>query len=108
MINVKWLILGFCCFSYQLFAQNTIAQENNEVLMDSVIQDREILDMSNYDILFELGQEAENRLKYKDAYRYYKYCLALDSTNVELLNILARTATNLGRANEAAGYFIVC
>jgi tetratricopeptide (TPR) repeat protein len=103
MINVKWLILGFCCFlSYQIVAQEAISQDS---IVDSIKLDNEVLDMSNYDILFELGQAAENRLKYKDAYRYYKYCLALDSTDIDLLNILARTATNLGRAKEAADYF---
>lgn len=105
MTNIKWLVLVFCCFSYPLFAQDSLSQAEIDVRIDSVKLNEVEPDMSNYAILFELGQEAENRLKYKEAYRYYKYCLALDSTNIELLNILARTATNLGRANEAAGYF---
>ncbi|MDH6306300.1 tetratricopeptide (TPR) repeat protein [Parabacteroides sp. PF5-5] len=52
-----------------------------------------------------LAQSHEGALKYRDAYACYQHCLTMDTTNIEILNALARIATNLGKASDAEHYF---
>lgn len=62
-------------------------------------------DSANYETMFALAQAYEGLLKNKDAYRCYLYCLKKDSTNVDLLNAIGRTAGSLGHVEEALGCF---
>lgn len=62
-------------------------------------------DSASYTTMYAIGQAYEGTLRYPKAYAYYTHCLAMDTTNVEILNTLARIATNLGKASEAEGFF---
>ena len=37
-------------------------------------------DTADYATMYAIGQACEGMLKYRDAYRYYRRCLAIDST----------------------------
>lgn len=58
-----------------------------------------------YDILYEIGQAYEGLFKYPEAYVLFHDCFQSDTTNVDFLTALARTAVNLGRASEAQHFF---
>lgn len=62
-------------------------------------------DSTDYTTMYAIGQAYEGLLKYRQAYAVYQHCLSMDTTNVDVLNTLARTATNLGRALDAERYF---
>lgn len=51
------------------------------------------------------SSDYEGMLRYRQAYDYYRLCLSMDTTNLDILNTLARTATNLGKAKDAERYF---
>jgi tetratricopeptide (TPR) repeat protein len=51
------------------------------------------------------AQASESLLDYREAFGYYQYCLQMDTTNADILNALARIATNLGKASDAEYYF---
>ena len=61
-------------------------------------------DTSDYATMYALGQACEGMLKYRDAYRYYRRCLSIDSTRTDLLATASRMAANLGKAAEAETY----
>lgn len=62
-------------------------------------------DSSDYEVMNAIGQAYEGMLRYRQAYDYYRLCLSMDTTNLDILNTLARTATNLGKAKDAERYF---
>lgn len=62
-------------------------------------------DSADYHTLYSIGQAHEGLLQYKKAFDLYEQCLQMDTTNVDMLNTLARTAINLGRATVAESYF---
>ncbi len=62
-------------------------------------------DSANYATMFAVGQAYEGMLRYREAYRCFRHCFAMDSTSNELLNTLARTAVNLGRADDAEQFY---
>lgn len=63
------------------------------------------VDSADYVTLYAIGQAYEGMLKYKEAYRCYQHCLSADTSNIDRLNAVARTATSLGRAADAERYF---
>ncbi|MDR0430273.1 MAG: tetratricopeptide repeat protein [Tannerellaceae bacterium] len=64
-----------------------------------------IADSADYQTMNIIGQAYEGMLRYRDALRYYEHCHAMDTGNIDMLNTLARTAVNLGKATEAKQYF---
>ncbi len=62
-------------------------------------------DSANYTTLYAIGQAYDGLLDYRAAYRYFQLCFALDSTQTDLLNTLARTAINLGRSADAERFY---
>ena len=62
-------------------------------------------DSANFTTMSLLGQAYEGLLKYKDAYNSFKVCYELDSTRIEMLNSLARNASNIGKIGEAIIYY---
>lgn len=61
-------------------------------------------DTADYATMYAIGQACEGMLKYRDAYRYYRRCLSIDSTQTDLLATASRMAANLGKAAEAETY----
>ncbi len=53
-------------------------------------------DSADFNVMYAIGQAYEGLLRYRNAYRFYNYCYRMDTTNVDLLNTLARTAINTG------------
>lgn len=62
-------------------------------------------DSANFTTMYAIGQAYEGMLRYRNAYNFYKYCFAMDTTNIDILNTLARTAINVGRGAEAEKLF---
>ena len=62
-------------------------------------------DSADFTTMYLIGQAYEGLLKYKDAYHSYKVCYTLDSTRTDMLNSLARNASNIGRLSEAQKYY---
>ena len=62
-------------------------------------------DSADYQTMYAIGQAYEGILKYNIAYNYYQHCLLLDTTRIDLLNTLARTAAYIGKSKEAETYF---
>ncbi len=52
-----------------------------------------------------IAQAYEGLLKYPDAFSNYLICYEMDTADVDILNALARTATQLGKAMDAERYF---
>ena len=61
-------------------------------------------DTADYATMYAIGQACEGMLKYRDAYRYYRRCLTIDSTRTDLLATASRMAANLGKTAEAETY----
>jgi len=64
-----------------------------------------VSDSANLQTMYAIGQAYEGLLKYNDAYRYYLHCLSLDTTRIELLNTIARTAAYIGKLNDSEMFF---
>lgn len=62
-------------------------------------------DSASYETMFLIGQAYEGMLKNRDAYRFYKYCLSKDTTNIDALNAVGRSASYLGYTDEAIGNY---
>jgi tetratricopeptide (TPR) repeat protein len=62
-------------------------------------------DSADYISMYAAGQAYEGMLRYPVAYNYFRHCLAMDTTNIDVLNTLARLATNIGKAADAKLYF---
>ena len=63
-------------------------------------------DSTSYNVMYALGQAYDGMLRYKAAYNYYDICYRMDTTNVDILNILARSAINIGKAEDAERFFL--
>jgi len=63
-------------------------------------------DTLNFQTMYLLGQAYEGLMNYREAYGYYRRSLAIDSARTDMLNTLARIATNLGRVKEAEDYYL--
>ena len=63
-------------------------------------------DSTSYDVMYALGQAYDGMLRYKAARSYYDICYRMDTTNVEILNILAQTANNQGKTEDAERFFL--
>ncbi|MDR0844474.1 MAG: tetratricopeptide repeat protein [Tannerella sp.] len=62
-------------------------------------------DSADFNIMYAVAQAYEGLLKYRDAYRCYQYCLAIDPTQTSLMNTIARMAANIGKTKEAEYFF---
>ena len=63
-------------------------------------------DSASYDVMYAIGQAYDGMLRYKIAYGYYDICYRMDTTNIEILNVLARSANNLGRVEDAEKFYL--
>lgn len=77
-------------------------RQYEKVLAQSMLMDMDTLDYAN---LSAVGQAYEGLLRYKEAYRIYERCLSMDSSRVDALNSLARTAMSLGKMRVAEDCF---
>ena len=77
-------------------------RQYEKVLAQSMLMDMDTLDYAN---LSAIGQAYEGLLRYKEAYRIYERCLSMDSSRVDALNSLARTAMSLGKMRVAEDCF---
>lgn len=77
-------------------------RQYEKVLAQSILMDMDTLDYAN---LSAVGQAYEGMLRYKEAYRIYERCLSTDSSRVDALNSLARTAMSLGKMRVAEDCF---
>lgn len=106
---MKKLLFLFCCLTITGAAQDVTLQELvNRRQYAEVINKVESLtqaDSADYATMYAVGQAYEGLLRYPKAYSYYQYCLEMDTTNIDILNSLARMATNIGKAGDAQGYF---
>ena len=105
------LIFFYCFYALSLYAQ-TPAQILQDLvnkkqfvqavaIADSLIKVKE----PDYVTLSATGQAYEGLMRYKEAYLYYIRSLQMDSTNIDALNSVARTAMNLGNIPLAKSYF---
>lgn len=62
-------------------------------------------DSADYQTMNAVAQAYEGMLKYREAYSCFRLCLAMDTSNTDVLNSLARMATNLGKASDAERYY---
>lgn len=62
-------------------------------------------DSADIQTMYAIGQAYEGLLNYKTAYRYYQYSFSLDTTRIDLLNTIARTAAYIGKSKDAEAYF---
>lgn len=103
------LLSIICCFVWIAQAQHSELQtlinqkRYQEVIKQATGMNKS--DSSDIQTLYIVGQAYEGMLKYKEAYQCYKYCLSLDTTRIDLLNTMARTAAYIGKAREAELYF---
>lgn len=106
---MKKLLFLFCCLSITGAAQDVTFQELvNRRQYTEVINKAESLtqaDSADYATMYAVGQAYEGLLRYPKAYTYYQYCLSMDTTNIDILNSLARMATNIGKGGDAQSYF---
>jgi len=106
---MKRLLLLFCCLTITGAAQDISLQELvNRRQYAEVVNKAESLtpvDSADYATMYAVGQAYEGLLRYPKAYSYYQYCLEMDTTNIDILNSLARMATNIGKAGDAQNYF---
>ena len=90
-------VLLLCCLIFPGNAQEFNWQDLvNRKQYAAVIAHADSLtlaDSSNYEIMNAIGQAYEGMLRYQKAYDYYRLCFSMDTTNLDILNILARTAT---------------
>ena len=63
-------------------------------------------DSTSYDIMYALGQAHEGMLRHRMAYKYYNLCYQMDTTRIEILNTLARSAINIGKTSEAEQLYL--
>ena len=87
-------VLLLCCLIFPGNAQEFNWQDLvNRKQYAAVIAHADSLtlaDSSNYEIMNAIGQAYEGMLRYQKAYDYYRLCFSMDTTNLDILNILAR------------------
>lgn len=102
------LFLFICLFSL-LHAQKPNLQElvnrKQFAVVSAFADSLTPADSADYQTMYAIGQAYEGLLRYKEAYGVYQHCLLMDTANADVLNTLARTAINLGRAVDAERYF---
>lgn len=109
-LMILWLVGCFCLAGY---AQSSFSRQE---LQDLVNRKQYAVALAcadsiraaspvDYEALYVLGQAYEGMFRYPDAYTLYEQCLESDTTDIDYLNALARTAINLGRASEAERLF---
>ena len=109
---MKKIILLLSVISFSWVAKSQ--QENLQELLNRKQYDQIVLyanqfqfpDSSDFQTMYSIGLAYEGLLKYHDAYRFYQYCLSLDSTQVDLLYAAARMAANLGKTEDAENHFL--
>ena len=86
-------VLLLCCLIFPGNAQEFNWQDLvNRKQYAAVIAHADSLtlaDSSNYEIMNAIGQAYEGMLRYQKAYDYYRLCFSMDTTNLDILNILA-------------------
>lgn len=105
------LILFYCFYVLSLHAQTPAQILQDMVNRKQFVQAIAIADSlvkvkePDYVTLSATGQAYEGLLRYKEAYLYYMRSLQMDSTSIDALNSVARTAMNLGNAPLAKSFF---
>lgn len=106
---MKKLLLFFCCLTITGAAQDISLQElvNRKQFAEVINQAKNFTatDSVDYASMYAAGQAYEGLLRYPAAYNYFRHCLEMDTTNIDILNTLARLATNIGKATDAKQYF---
>ncbi len=101
-------------FSMFLFISSTYGQEIKIQELLHGKQCRTIIEQAklneqpdtlDFETLYLYGQAFEGVFQYREALAHYDLCFRMDSTHSGLLNTMARTAMNLGRAPAAEKYF---
>jgi tetratricopeptide (TPR) repeat protein len=64
-----------------------------------------LADSASFEKMNALALAYEGMLKFRDASRLFRHCLAMDTTNTDILFALARTETNLGIVSKAEHYY---
>lgn len=99
------LLLFLCALSLAGQAQSSALQELvSKKQFAAVIARADSLtptDSADYATMSALGQAYEGMLRYKEAYKSFRHCLMMDTTNVDALNAVARAAINYGKIAEA-------
>ena len=94
-------VLLLCCLIFpgnaQEFNWQDLVNRKQYAVVIAHADSLTLADSSNYEIMNAIGQAYEGMLRYQKAYDYYRLCFSMDTTNLDILNILARTATNLGQ-----------
>lgn len=102
MVGTLLLALTLCT---SLAAQTPSLQEQvNRKQFPEVVARADSLtaaDSASYSTMSAIGQAYEGMFQYKKAYQTFRYCLSMDTTNVDALNALARSAINFGKVTEA-------
>lgn len=111
-MNKLIILLLASCISIGSYAQSSLRETVRELLNRkqyvAVIEYADSIRAASvvaYDVLYEIGQAYEGLFKYPEAYALFYDCFQSDTTNVDFLTALARTAVNLGRASEAQRFF---
>jgi tetratricopeptide (TPR) repeat protein len=63
------------------------------------------LEVENSEICEYVAQAHEGMLHYKEALAYYNKCYEKDTTDLDIINALARVSANLGRVKDAEKFF---
>ncbi len=109
MKRIFTLISLGCLITFAATGQEADWQQMvNRKQFAAVIEQAQTLtsaDSANYVTMYAVGQAYDGMLRYREAYRYFQHCFAMDSTSNEILNTLARTAVNLGRATDAEQFY---
>lgn len=105
-----FLLLLFCVLPFKGQSQNepTLNQLIDRRQYTAVIDKVETLtasDSADLNTMHSIGQAFEGLLRYRKAYDYYSYCLNQDTTNIDYINALARTAIYIGKVKEAENLF---
>lgn len=99
------LLLFLCALSFWGQAQSSSLQElvNKRQFQEVLKQAHNLTaaDSADYATMSAIGQAYEGLLRYKEAYTCFRYCLKMDTANVDALNAVARNALNFGRVAEA-------
>lgn len=107
----KTFILSFLCFNacYVKAQHSDLQMLVNQKKYTEVIGYTTCLNKSDsidFKTMYAIGQAYEGVLKYNIAYKYYQHCLSLDTTHIDILNTIARTAAYIGKTKEAEKYFL--
>ena len=110
MYRLAILFLSFCCLPFTVQAQQKDSLQNlvnRRQYAEAIVWADSLtaLDSTDYVTMYTAGQAYDGLLRYRVAYDYYYHCYLMDTTNVDILNTLARTAINLGKAADAEYFF---